>query len=376
MIFVPYLFLVYATIYISYQLVLIVRIILNTKFKLSYPFSENPTISILIAARNEEASILTCLKAIEGLHYPTNKIEVWIGDDQSTDATNAIVSNYIQDKPYVKLVSIKPTLTQVKGKANVLAQLAKLATGEFLFITDADIQVPSNWIKSLLSGFKDSVGIVSGSTVVDGSGIYAKVQRIDWAYASGMIHVVSDMNIPVTAVGNNMAIRKTCYEETGGYENLPFSVTEDLELFLAVLKNGWGFRNLLNADSTARSSALPSVYEVLQQRKRWATGAFRLPKILLVFLIIQALYFPVLLLAFLSLPILWVIPFWFTIFSLHAAFITVVSIKMNMPDIKKYIILFELNRYVFPMMLFVYNLLPIGVKWKGRTYKGKEIQPK
>lgn len=374
--FVPYFFLGYALLYISYQLVLLVRIILNEKFKIRFPFSEYPKVSILIAARNEEGCILSCLTAIEQLQYPIDKIDVWIGDDQSTDATNEIVARFIQDKPNFQLISIRPSTTHVKGKANVLAQLAKLATGEFLFITDADIQVPTRWIKSLLFAFKDSVGIVSGSTIVEGSSLLAKIQRIDWAYASGMIHVVSEMNIPVTAIGNNMAIRKSCYDEIGGYENLAFSVTEDLELFLATIKKGWKFRNLLNADSTAQSTALHSILEILQQRKRWTTGAFRLPKLLLLFLIIQAIYFPVLLLAFLYVPACWILPFWLTIFSLHVSFIGIVSRRINKPDIKKYVLLFELNRYVFPILLFVYTLLPIGVQWKGRTYKGKDIQPK
>ena len=374
--FVPYFFLGYALLYISYQLVLLVRIILNEKFKIRFPFSEYPKVSILIAARNEEGCILSCLTAIEQLQYPIDKIDVWIGDDQSTDATNEIVARFIQDKPNFHLISIRPSTTHVKGKANVLAQLAKLVTGEFLFITDADIQVPTRWIESLLFAFKDSVGIVSGSTIVEGSSLLAKIQRIDWAYASGMIHVVSEMNIPVTAVGNNMAIRKSCYDEIGGYENLAFSVTEDLELFLATIKRGWKFRNLLNADSTAQSTPLHSLHEVLQQRKRWLSGALRVPKLLLLFLIIQAIYFPVLLLAFLYVPACWILPFGLTIFSLHVSFIGIVSRKINKQDIKKYILLFELNRYIFPILLFVYTLLPIGVQWKGRTYKGKEIQPK
>ena len=373
---VAYVFIGYATLYISYQLILLIRIVYYYTFKRVFPFSENPTISILIAARNEEASIITCLQAIERLQYPADKIDVWIGDDQSTDATNSLVRTFIQNKSNFHLISIEPSTSHVKGKANVLAQLAKFATGELFFITDADIHVPPTWVESLLFGFKNRVGIVSGSTIVDGSGLLAKIQRIDWAYASGMIHVVSEMNIPVTAIGNNMAIRRTCYEDTGGYENLSFSVTEDLELFLASLKKGWGFKNLLNVGSTARSTPLHSIQEILQQRKRWLSGAMRLPKPLLVFLILQALYFPMLLLACVYMPTLWVVLIWLTIFGLHAAFISEVSRRMNIPNITKSMLLFEFNRYFFPILLSAYYLLPTGVKWKGRTYTGKDIQPK
>lgn len=374
--FVPYLFLGYATVYILYQIILLYRIVFCYKPVAFSTVTNKPFVSILIAARNEEDNIINCLNAIQQLHYPAEHIEVWIGDDQSTDATHKRVAAYIQDKPNHHLVSIKPSVSHVKGKANVLAQLAQQAQGEFLFITDADIEVPGYWIESILAGFEEHTGIVSGSTTVSGSGAFARTQRVDWAYASGMIHVVSEMKIPVTAVGNNMAIRRTCYDDTGGYENLSFSVTEDLQLFLVAIGKGWGFRNLLDAGSTAFTTPLKTLKDALQQRKRWVSGAFRLPKQLVVFLALQAMFFPVLLLAFVFLPWIWVLMFWLTIFNLHAAFIEQVAYKMGINSLRGNIFLFELNRYFFPLLLFTYKLLPLGVQWKGRTYKGEEIQPK
>lgn len=372
---VPYFFLAYASAYVGYQCILFYRILFCYKPTGFLPPSRQPRISILIAARNEEEHIIQCLQAIQKLHYPADKTEIWIGDDQSTDATQALVKAFIQDKPNYHLVSIQPAVSHVKGKANVLAQLAKHAGGEFLFITDADIQVPPYWAEAILGGFEAHTGIVSGSTIAAGKGWFARVQRIDWAYASGMIHVVSDMQIPVTAVGNNMAIRRSCYDDTGGYENLSFSVTEDLELFLASLKKGWGFRNLLDAGSTATTAPLKTLHDALKQRKRWITGAFRLPRQLVIFLALQAMFFPVLVLAFIFLPWIWVAGCWLTIFNLHAAFIEQVTYKMGINSMGKYMYLFELNRYFFPLLLFTYRLLPLGVEWKGRTYTGKDIQP-
>jgi 1,2-diacylglycerol 3-beta-glucosyltransferase len=372
--FVPYLFLGYATVYILYQIILLYRILFC--YKPVAAATATPTVSILIAARNEEENILHCLHAIQNLTYPTEHIEVWIGDDQSTDATNKLVTAYIHNKPNYHLVSVQPATTHVKGKANVLAQLAQQARGEFLFITDADIQVPPYWIGSILGGFEERTGIVSGSTIVAGTGFFARTQRIDWAYASGMIHIVSEMDIPVTAIGNNMAIRRACYDDTGGYENLPFSVTEDLQLFISAIGKGWGFRNLLDAGSTAFTAPLNTLNDALQQRKRWVSGAFRLPKQLITFLAMQAMFFPVLILAFVFLPWIWVLVFWLTIFNLQAAFIEQVAQKMGINSLRGNIFLFELNRYFFPVLLFTYKLLPLGVQWKGRTYKGKEIQPK
>jgi 1,2-diacylglycerol 3-beta-glucosyltransferase len=372
---IQYLILLYACLYILFQLILIFRISFYYK---SVPFpadSYKPIVSILIAARNEEKNILNCLLAIDRLNYPKDRMEVWIGDDQSTDHTNRLVADYIKGKSYFQLITIEKQMGNAKGKANVLAHLARRAAGEFLFITDADIEVPVYWIEALLGGFEKQIGIVSGSTIVNGNTITARIQRTDWAYAFGMVHVVSEMNMPVTAVGNNMAIRRTCYESTGGYEQMPFSVTEDLELFKNVLEKGWSFRNLLDEASTAVSAPLDSLRELLDQRKRWTTGAFRLPVLLILFLAMQAMYFPVLIVACFNLPLIWVLMFWLTIFNLQSGFIDSVARKLGINSLRNNLLLFEMNRYVFPVLLFIYRTLPLGVKWKGRTYKGKEIQP-
>ncbi|MBC7451317.1 MAG: glycosyltransferase [Cytophagales bacterium] len=371
---VPYLLLTFAAVYISFQLVLIIRLKYYYKPVAFKPSAHTPLVSILIAARNEEAHIIKCLNAIQQLHYPKDNIEVWIGDDQSSDRTSELVAAFIKNKPNHHLVSIQESVGNAKGKANVLAQLARKAGGEFLYITDADIEVPVHWIEGLMAGFEESTGIVSGSTLVKGDALLARIQRIDWAYACGMMHVVSEMNMPVTAVGNNMVIRKTCYESTGGYEELPFSVTEDLQLFLTALEKGWGFRNLMDPASTAVSAPLSSLKDVLKQRKRWISGAFRLPVLLTTFLAMQAMYFPVLVTALFLLPPVWVLAFWLTIFNLQTFFIETTARRMGIGSLRRNIILFELNRYIFPFLIFTYRLLP-GVEWKGRKYSGKDIQP-
>jgi 1,2-diacylglycerol 3-beta-glucosyltransferase len=375
MTWLTFIFFAYASIYIIFQSILLIRLFFYYKPVSHFSQAEKPLISILIAARNEAENIITCLQAVSRLHYPADRIQVLVGDDQSSDNTYSLVSTYIVDKPNFTLVAIQESTSKAKGKANVLAQLAAKAQGEFLFITDADIQVPVYWIEGLLGAFEEGTGIVSGATVVEGQRVFDRIQRVDWAYAFGMVHIVSEMNMPVSAVGNNMAIRTTCYKDTGGYEQLEFSVTEDLELFKAALAKGWAYRNLLDASSTAVSAPLLTLGSLLKQRKRWLSGAMRLPLLLLTFLGMQAVYFPVLVLAFVYLPWVWVLMFWLTILNLQTLFIEGVVQRTGIRHLRKDLYLFELNRYFFPLLLFIYQALPLGVQWKGRTYKGKDIQP-
>ncbi|MEZ4901995.1 MAG: glycosyltransferase [Spirosomataceae bacterium] len=140
-------------------------------------------VSILIAARNEAHTILDCLQSVEALSYPKENLQILVGNDASEDDTEQLVQNFITEKPYFQLInvinrenSINATL---KGKANVLAHLAQHATGEYLFFTDADIEVPKDWIQNMLLHFKKNVGIVTGITTMK-TPIFPKIHPISW----------------------------------------------------------------------------------------------------------------------------------------------------------------------------------------------------
>ena len=208
---------------------------------ISPPEQSYRRVSILIAARNEQETILACLRAVSQLHYPVDSIDVLIGNDQSTDQTAAVVTEFVRDKPTFRLVNITESVNGLSGKANVLAQLARQAKGEYLFFTDADTQVPPDWLTEILRAFTGNTGVVTGVTLPEGVSFFDKLQTLDWLYNLTLTHLVSSVGIPITAMGNNMAVSRSAYKAVGGYESLPFSVTEDYVLFRAILAKGVRF---------------------------------------------------------------------------------------------------------------------------------------
>ncbi|MCU0416826.1 MAG: glycosyltransferase [Cytophagaceae bacterium] len=363
----------YCSIFILYQLVLWIWL-KKTQANSTKTLQEEPQVSILVAARNEEDTIGSCLQALTQVDYPSHLLTIYIGNDQSTDGTSSIVEQWQQRNPSIRLIQITENIGTARGKANVLAQLAKATTAPYLFITDADIQVPTTWVRSMLAAFKEGDGIVSGSTIVEGNGFLAQVQKMDWSYAFGMVYVVSEKGFPVSAVGNNMCIRRTAYEATGGYEALSFSITEDLELFLATLKKGFGYRQLMQADVVAISRPQASWRNLLHQRKRWLTGALRVPPILLFFLVLQALFFPMLLALLYWKPGVAVV-FYSTKTLLQYGFLYDVYRRIQRRFKLRDIVYFEGYSYLFPLVLIGYQLWPGKIEWKGRTYTKKEAQP-
>ena len=237
-----------------------------------------PRISILIAARDEAAALPRCLASLRVLDYPAEILEILVGDDGSADGTADVAETAMRGfAGQFRVIPIIDTLGQARGKANVLAHLTRRATTDYFFITDADISLPASWISGLLAHAGPGVGTVTGITGVRGPRLFHQLQGIDWLLSLSMVQVVSDLGRPVTAMGNNMLVTRAAYEATGGYEALPFSVTEDFTLFQAVLAAGFGFRQVFQANIRADSLPMPTWAALLRQRQRWLRGIVGLP---------------------------------------------------------------------------------------------------
>ncbi|MCP2045233.1 glycosyltransferase [Pontibacter sp. HSC-36F09] len=327
-----------------------------------------PNVSILIAARNEEANILACLQAIAVLDYPTEKIEVLIGDDDSTDRTRALVEAFIQDKPGYTCLPIIGTLGQAKGKANVLAQLARKATSDIFLFTDADIEVPPTWIKAMLAGLDEKVGVVTGLTTVKGNRLFDKMQRMDWLFSIGLMQVFSDLNMPVTTMGNNMLLTRKAYEDVGGFESIPFSITEDIAIFNQILKRGYGFRNLYNSKVLAWSAPAPGYGALLEQRKRWMRGSVFMPKYMFALFVLHSAYYPVLIPFFFKASLGIALSIAVVKLLLQSVFMHICLKRLNRSASWWQYIAFELYLLVTTFVLIFYFFLPTKVKWKGRRY--------
>ena len=327
-----------------------------------------PHVSILIAARNEEHNILACLQAIAALDYPTEKIEVLIGDDASSDRTCAVVEAFIQGKPSYTCVPITDTVGQARGKANVLAQLARKATSDIFLFTDADITVPPTWVKAMLSGLSEKVGVVTGLTTVTGNRLFDKMQRMDWLFSIGLMQVFSDLNMPVTTMGNNMLLTRKAYEAVGGFESIPFSVTEDIAIFNQILKRGFGFRNIYDSKVLAWSAPAPDYGALLEQRKRWMRGSVYMPKYMFALFVLHSAYYPVLLPFFFQASVGIAVTIAVAKFLLQSVFMHICLKRLHRSSTWWHYIIFELYLLVTTFVLILYFFLPTKVKWKGRKY--------
>ena len=328
---------------------------------------ELPIVSVLVAARNEEQNIWRCLAALDQMDYPKEKIEFLIGNDQSEDKTSEMIEAYCVNHFRFRLIEIKDSVGKARGKANVLAQLAHEAKGNYYLITDADVAVSKTWAREIVSYFDDKTAIVSGLTIVADEGTMGRMQEIDWMYFMGLLKGFANLGLSCTAVGNNMAVSKKAYWEIGGYENLDFSVTEDYKLYKEVRNKGWKTKNILNSRIINRSRAIHQLRPLLFQRKRWLLGARELPWYWWVMFFIFGLFGPAIIyVAFFNAKLALI--FYLIKLTLQSVSVYNMQNKVKVDKTIDYLFTYELYSISISLLTQLFFFLPIKLQWKNRRY--------
>lgn len=353
--------------YVLHQLVLAVLLVLQRDLpRLDY----TRRISILVAARNEEDTIRDCLHSLHSLKYPPHLLDIHIGDDGSTDGTARIVQDFVADKPHFHYHYIDHALPGQRGKQNVLAHLAHHAQGELLLITDADVVHGRYWAALLAGGFKDRprTGIVTAATLVKGEGAFAALQGLDWLTGISIMKGYCHLGLPISPVGNNMAVSREAYLATGGYEAIPFSITEDYKLWEAVQPHGYRMHWLMQPDALVVSRPMRSLGAFLQQRKRWFRGGQRGPWYAVASFALSALTHLSLAVAAFVLPLdIWLYLLLAKTLA-DAALLVAATTRLLQAQLLVWFLPYQLYLATNLIVYLLYFPLPGKVKWKGRVY--------
>ncbi len=240
--------------------------------------TELPLVSIIVAARNEEKNIANCINSILKSNYPKDKFEIVIVNDRSTDATLRIITQLAHDNENIIIQNaIERTNKNLRGKPGAINIGINAAKGNIFLITDADCTVPENWILTMASHFKEpTVGMVCSYTNVKGNKPFYYFQAAEWFYMHTYGCAGIAMDTPLGCFGNNMAITREAYYNVGGYENIPFSITEDLAILTSVHNAGYKIHYVCDKDSLVETLPNKTLKEYIVQHKRWAIGGLAL----------------------------------------------------------------------------------------------------
>lgn len=231
-----------------------------------------PFVSVVIAARNEEENLPNCLKSLADQTYPTNKFEIIVANDCSTDGTASICDRFAGINPNFKSFTTIEN-SRLPGKPNALAQAIDRASGEIVLITDADCRVPPTWIEGTAKRYSPDVGLVGGITLQQSDNAFQGMQSLDWAYILGVASASAALGTPLGSIGNNLSFRRKAYDDVGGYKKIKFSVTEDYSLVQAIIgTKKWNYLYPIDDRILVESRPCPTLRSLIQQKHRWGKG--------------------------------------------------------------------------------------------------------
>ncbi len=243
----------------------------------------DPAISIVVTARNEAASIATCLRSLAD-QREIGGSEIILVDDRSTDDTGAVAAALgLENLRIIRLDHHDhPALT---ARQVALDVAFKSARGEFIFLTDADGVAPPDWVRRQLEVFSNkSVDAVAGRVDflpnTEGTNRWiARLQTVDGAFYTGICALLNACGLTSGFVFGNCAFRRECYQRTGGFDAIGFALTEDLAFARAL--RAAGCRLGFSAQPAIAVMACGSWSELIRRAQRVGAGGFSALSLLL-----------------------------------------------------------------------------------------------
>jgi len=235
-------------------------------------------VSVVVAARNEEAAIARCLSDLISQTYPKALYEVIIVDDGSSDGTGEIIADFAAKYSNVRLLKADGSPEHYAPKKRAIDFGIRNSRGELILTTDADCRLRPTWIETMVSYFTSEVGMVVGFSQMGSRdekySLFEKLQALDFlslmAAAAGAIH----LRFPLAASGQNLAYRRSAYLEVGGFRTVGHRLSGDDVLLLQLIRQHTAWRIAFAADAGAFNTTSPekTFSGFLQQRKRWASN--------------------------------------------------------------------------------------------------------
>ena len=229
-----------------------------------------PTVTVFIAAHNEEAVITESLAALLEVDYPLEKLTITPVNDRSTDRTREIIDNFVAKNPG----RITPFHRNggKPGKAAALKDATHYVTSKILVIFDADYLPSRGLIKQLVAPFFDpEVGATMGRVVPQNVGSNLLTRLLDLERSGGyQVDQQARMNMGMTPQygGTVGGIRLSALHNVGGWHD--DVLAEDTDLTYRLLLKNW---KTIYQNRSECYEEVPESWPVrIRQIMRWAKG--------------------------------------------------------------------------------------------------------
>jgi glycosyltransferase involved in cell wall biosynthesis len=341
------------------------------------PDERCPSISVLVAARDEAEKLAAALATFLALDYPS--YEVVAVDDRSLDATGEIFKAVAKSDPRLKLLRIDSLPSGWLGKPHALQQAYAKSSGEWLVFTDADVHFRPDLLRRSLA-----LALEKGwdhLTLLGHAKMFNPGEKVAMTFFSlGFLMgirpwKVSDSRSRVYAgVGAFQMIRRSAYEKIGTHRRLAMQVVDDMKLGKLVKEAGIpsGLATAGDAVSVHWHSGIGNM--ILGTTKNFfATTGFRVWVAALQILgLLVAFIFPVV-----ALPFAHGLGRWLDLVAIAVPVIAMGGVCREFGISLLYALTFPVGALIFICMLARSTIVTLwkgGIDWRGTFYPLEELK--
>jgi len=217
------------------------------------PVPAAPRVSVLVAAKDEEENIETCVRTLLDQDYPN--YEVIAIDDRSSDRTPRILSALKAEfSSRLIVVTVSHLREGWFGKNNAMREGVAAATGDWLLFIDADCRQTSRRTVSMAmhEARARETDFLSVIPVLETHEIWERVIQPVCALILIVWFLPSRVNNPhkkaAYANGQFMLLSRRCYDGIGGHERVRTQLNEDIRMAQNAKAEGWRLRVVENRD--------------------------------------------------------------------------------------------------------------------------------
>lgn len=231
-----------------------------------------PYVSLLVAAKNEEAVIGSLVANLCQLDYPTHRYDLWVINDNSTDGTANVLESLKANYPQLHVIHRPPNAGG--GKSGALNQVWSRTKADIVAVFDADAQVPTDLLRRVLPLFdREQVGAVQVRKAIANAGtnFWTRGQAAEMALDA----FFQQRRIAVGGMGelrgNGQFVRRAALERFGGWNEE--TITDDLDLTLRLHLDQWDIDFLMLP--AVGEEGVTNAIGLWHQRNRWAEGGYQ-----------------------------------------------------------------------------------------------------